>query len=380
MTFSHISDTHLGQTQYNTKEREEDMYNALKQAIDISIKNRVEFVIFAGDLFDKPKPDGRAIVTLGDELLKLRDAGIPAYFILGEHDISRMSGTPVSFIYNNFEVAKYIGDGEPVKVGNTLIVGFDKMRRDEIEEHREEFDRAQRQAEEHTGPSILVMHQGIIEANKFAGEMAVNQLPKSFSYYAMGHLHTKFEKKFESIGGGMIAYPGSTELASSEGIQESQKGFYQVDLSGSEPVMSWTRLDTRPHMVFSLAREELEGKISEMVSAITSHSKKPIVKVRVSGKHLDMNEINAIAKPLHEKALYCSIIPEQSVERTEIMTSEPSNTNKELLRHTKNSVNDDKLAEFAINDLLPLLSSNKTDEALSLVKMDYEEFRSKELK
>ena len=45
MKFSHISDTHLGQYR-SKKEREDDTYNAFKQAIEISIKDKVDFVIF----------------------------------------------------------------------------------------------------------------------------------------------------------------------------------------------------------------------------------------------------------------------------------------------------------------------------------------------
>ena len=51
MIFSHISDTHLGLQQYGSEEREQDIYDSFNQAIDISIKDKVDFVIFAGDIF-----------------------------------------------------------------------------------------------------------------------------------------------------------------------------------------------------------------------------------------------------------------------------------------------------------------------------------------
>jgi DNA repair exonuclease SbcCD nuclease subunit len=53
MKFSHISDTHLGQYR-SKKEREDDTYNAFKQAIEISIKDKVDFVIFSGDILIRP--------------------------------------------------------------------------------------------------------------------------------------------------------------------------------------------------------------------------------------------------------------------------------------------------------------------------------------
>ena len=47
MIFSHISDTHLGLQQYGLEEREKDIYDSFNQAIDISINDHVDFVIFA---------------------------------------------------------------------------------------------------------------------------------------------------------------------------------------------------------------------------------------------------------------------------------------------------------------------------------------------
>ena len=35
MLFSHISDTHLGLKQYNSDEREQDVYDVFNQAVDI---------------------------------------------------------------------------------------------------------------------------------------------------------------------------------------------------------------------------------------------------------------------------------------------------------------------------------------------------------
>ena len=47
MLFSHISDTHLGLVQYGSEERAQDVYDAFNQAIDTSINDHVDFVIFA---------------------------------------------------------------------------------------------------------------------------------------------------------------------------------------------------------------------------------------------------------------------------------------------------------------------------------------------
>jgi DNA repair exonuclease SbcCD nuclease subunit len=73
---SHISDLHLGYSQFSLEEREEDVYQAFHEAIDVSIKERVRLVILAGDLFHNPRPCGKAIITLGNILKKLREKQI----------------------------------------------------------------------------------------------------------------------------------------------------------------------------------------------------------------------------------------------------------------------------------------------------------------
>src|SRR3972149_9803243 len=113
MIFSHISDTHLGFVQYYSEEREQDVYAAFDEAIDLSIKDHVDFVIFAGDIFHVPNPSGKAILVLANALTRLKQNGIDSFFILGEHDISRTRATPVPFVYNNLEFSKYIGQGKP---------------------------------------------------------------------------------------------------------------------------------------------------------------------------------------------------------------------------------------------------------------------------
>ena len=132
MIFSHISDTHLGLQQYGLEEREQDIYDSFNQAIDISIKDKVDFVIFAGDIFHTPNPNGKAILQMANALKRLKQNSIESFFILGEHDISRIRATPIPYVYHNLEFSKYIGHGKPVYYKNVMITGFDKIRKNEI--------------------------------------------------------------------------------------------------------------------------------------------------------------------------------------------------------------------------------------------------------
>ena len=111
MIFSHIADTHLGLEQYGSHEREQDMYDSFNQAIDISINDHVDFVIFSGDIFDVPNPNGTAILQMANALKRLKENSIDSFFVLGEHDISRIRTTPIPYVYHNLGFSKYIGQG-----------------------------------------------------------------------------------------------------------------------------------------------------------------------------------------------------------------------------------------------------------------------------
>lgn len=211
MIFSHISDTHLGFTQYNSEERENDVYLAFDEAIDVSIKDHVSFVIFAGDIFHVPNPSGRAIVVLANALKRLKQNSIDSFFILGEHDISRVRAIPVPYVYHNLDFSRYIGNGKSFIYRNILIAGFDKRRKMECDTFEQDFIKIDAESKNHNGHRILVLHQGISEINKFAGELNATDLPKNFSYYAMGHLHEKELKNFSHLGG-PLAYPGSIDI------------------------------------------------------------------------------------------------------------------------------------------------------------------------
>lgn len=305
VTFAHISDTHLGQKQYGAREREEDMYGAFSQAVDISIRDHVEFALISGDLFDMAGRGRRAVVEFAKQAKRLADAGIPAYYVLGEHDTARIGATPLDFARNYMAPAIHAGDRRPIEVGGTLILGFDMFAPDELNMARISLEEAGAIAKAHQGKSVLLMHQGITEATGVPGELETSALPGSFSYYAMGHLHDRHEARPDGLGG-PLAYPGSTEVAIHEGINGHEKGFYEVDLSGEGASLSWIGLDTRPHMLFCADYADLGSRAAEIASAASACKKKPVVGISLSGK-FDAAEARRIAAPVRDASVWCQI-------------------------------------------------------------------------
>jgi len=380
MLFSHISDTHLGLVQYGSEERENDVYHAFNQAIDTSIKDHVDFVIFSGDIFHVPNPNGTAIVHMANALKRLKQNKIDSFFILGEHDISRIRTTPIPYVYHNLEFSKYIGLGNPIEYKNILLVGFDKIRKNEMSTYEEKFSDIDEIAKNRSGHKILVMHQGITEFNKFAGELLSTDLPKNFTYYAMGHLHDHDIKHFSHLNG-PIAYPGSIELTTSEGIKETEKGFFEVDISAQETTTEWIRLDTRQQFSFKIKYDEISKSIDEVCKKIGIPERKPIIELKIEGGNIETDIIQAQISRLNSLTLRCFWkIISKNEEDSSVLLEKPRLIDDELFRLSVNALGSEKIASFAVKELLPLLTTNQLKEATQIVVENFEHYKKEKQK
>jgi DNA repair exonuclease SbcCD nuclease subunit len=375
MLFSHISDTHLGLVQYGSEEREQDVYDVFNQAIDTSIKDHVDFVIFAGDIFHVPNPNGTAIIQMANGLKRLKQNNVDSFFILGEHDISRIRTTPIPYVYHNLEFSKYIGQGKPIEYKGVMLVGFDKIRKAEISQYEEKFSAIDNSVKDHSGHKILVLHQGITEFNKFAGELQSTDLPKNFTYYAMGHLHDKDVKQFNHLSG-PVAYPGSIELTTSEGIKETKKGFFEVDISGKEAIPNWIELDARPQISFKTEYQDLAKTIGEISEKIVTEGKKPIVEVKIQGENIETDHIQAQIARLNSLVLRCFWrISTKQVSDSSVFLDRPNVIDDEMYRLSIDALGSEQSAKFAIKELLPILATGEIKEASQLVFENFEKFK-----
>tara|TARA_B100000287_G_scaffold244119_1_gene229535 strand:- start:2113 stop:3249 length:1137 start_codon:yes stop_codon:yes gene_type:complete len=371
MKFSHISDTHLGLVQYGLEEREQDIYDTFNQAIDISIKDKVDFVIFAGDVFHTPTPSGTAILQMANALKRLKQNEIESFFVLGEHDISRVRTTPIPYVYHNLEFSKYIGREEPVYYKDVMIVGLDKIRKNEMEGLEEKFTKIESLASKHDGHKILVLHQGITEVNKFAGEINSTDLPKNFTYYAMGHLHDKFLKQYEHLKG-PLAYPGSTDMTSNQG--DIEKGFFEVDISETDAKPEWKKLDTRLQIIKKIEFEKIDSEIQELNEKISKLEKKPIIKIKIKGDNLERDVIESKFTDLVSKSLHFSWELSKEDDESSVFLNRPAQIDQELFKLAANALKSEKLAHIAINELLPLLSTRQVDSATQIVIENFGNF------
>src|SRR5690348_1898289 len=87
-SFIHVADTHLGYEQYGVRERFNDFSQAFWDIVDDTIRRNVDFMVIAGDLFNKRAIDAQTLIHAIEGLKKLKDRGIPVIAIEGNHDRS----------------------------------------------------------------------------------------------------------------------------------------------------------------------------------------------------------------------------------------------------------------------------------------------------
>jgi DNA repair exonuclease SbcCD nuclease subunit len=98
---AHLADLHLGYRQFdrqNTRganQREADVAEAFRCAVDDLLEQRPDLILFAGDIFHSVRPTNPAILFLFQQLQRLRVAlpDTPVVLVAGDHDTPRTSET-----------------------------------------------------------------------------------------------------------------------------------------------------------------------------------------------------------------------------------------------------------------------------------------------
>ncbi len=380
LQFLHTSDTHLGCAQFDSRDREQDVYEAFSEVVDTAVKDKVDAVLHAGDIFHVPRPGGTPLVKLADGIKNLGDKGIKFYFTLGEHDISRVTGTPSPYVFHKLGLATYVGGEKPVLHGDTMILGFPKARRSEIDGLVSSLKQADEAASRHAGKKVLVLHQGLSEFNRWAGEMTANDLPPNFDYYAMGHLHDHGLKRFDRLHG-PVCYPGSIDPTPGEGVKETKKGFYIVDMSGAEASEDWVEIkSSRQQYAFDVDYWSIRERAASIADEVRSkgHVKKPVLFLKVRGEGIENSKVTSAFSDLIALSLHCGWeAVEERPSADKLFAERPSDVRQEIFDLAARALGDQAVAAFAVKELLPLLEAGEHEEALDLVYSTFEASRFK---
>lgn len=303
--FAHIADVHLGG--WKQQPLQDLNLESFKKVIEACIREKVEFAVIAGDLFDTAFPPIDVLKETFAEFKKLKDAGIPCFLIAGSHDYS-VSGKTFLDVLEKAGFCKNVAIFEEINgkimlqptihkgvaiygyPGKTSGLEIGDLRRAQFNEAPGMF-------------KIFMLHTTI---DKAKGNLPIDALetakvPKA-DYYAMGHLHIDFQ--YENF-----VYPGPVFPNNFQELEDLQHGrFYIVDTDLEKPLK---RIDLKIKDVVSFDIEVNNSlrATEQILSELEKRDlKDKIVLLRVrgileSGKHSDIKFVQ-IEEAVKKKGAY----------------------------------------------------------------------------
>lgn len=238
--FLHTADLHLdspfaGLSAAGELERlQQSTFQAFDRLIDYAVKEKPDFIVIAGDVYDGEDRSLRAQIRFQKGMQQLNEAGIPVYVSYGNHDHLAGSWTTVSLPPNvesfaeNVEQKKLTVRGEDV-----YLYGFSYPSRHVREPMITHYPKA----------SADGLHIGLLHGSA-AGDSAhavyapftlAELAEKNYHYWALGHIHKRQVLSHDPA----VVYPGN--LQGRHRNEQGVKGFYDVTLSKTSCELAFVR-------------------------------------------------------------------------------------------------------------------------------------------
>ena len=246
MKYAHLADLHLGSWR-EEKMRELSLKVFLK-AIDDCILKQVDFILFAGDMFNTSLPALDSLKIVTKKLKELKDKDIPIYVVAGSHDFSPSGKTMIDVLENAGllkNVCKGIVNDETKQLHlNITIDQKTGAKITGILGRKGQLDKTYYQnlnleaLENESGYKIFMFHTTLTELKPKHLEKIESQpasfLPKGFNYYAGGHVHHKTEVTLPELGTGPLTYPGALFPNNFGELEKYSFGGYYIIETNSE--------------------------------------------------------------------------------------------------------------------------------------------------
>ncbi len=327
MRVAHLADPHLGFRQYHRltpagiNQREADVANAFRSAIDGIIAERVDAVLIAGDLFHTVRPTNAAIVFAFRQFQRLREAlpQAPIVLIAGNHDTPRSSETGT--ILRLFEEA-----GVDIAVDEPRRFRYPHLDLSVLAVPHIALLSTERPVLEPEGPEnrqVLLLHgevAGVFPFDRSSVEyggviLERNELhAEDWTYVALGHYHVRHQVDKRAWYAGALEYVTPNvwgELKDEDAQRVDGKSWLLVDIETGKVearrVEVGRRLiDLPPVSAVGRTAEEVDRFIERAVGSIPKGYADQVVRLVITGiprhvvRELDHTAIRAIkASALH---------------------------------------------------------------------------------
>ncbi|MCL4835390.1 MAG: exonuclease SbcCD subunit D, partial [Caldilineaceae bacterium] len=249
--FLHLADCHLGYRQYGRNERFNDFSKAFYAVMDAAVSEKVDFVVLAGDLFQKRSIDALTLNHAMRGLERLQKAGIPCLAVEGNHELAYFNES-IGWMRFLAERELLILLDTPFEDGKPILQAYTRKRGAYIDIKPglrvyglRYYGSSTASAVAHIGAALseedrsgveytlFIAHTGI--EGVLAGEAGglthreLAPLHSHVNYLALGHVHKPFD--FD----GWIYNPGSPETCSMTEAAWPERGYYLVDVDTSAP-------------------------------------------------------------------------------------------------------------------------------------------------
>ncbi|MDM7324031.1 MAG: exonuclease SbcCD subunit D, partial [Thermus sp.] len=279
----HTADWHLGKVLKGV-DRTPEIGEALKALLEIVAKERVDLVAVSGDLFDRPQVSAEAEAMAVEFFLRLRELGVPALVIAGNHDPKeRLEALSPLFALAGTEVRGkplFREEGGVVKVKGVEVALLPfvserilvKKVLQEAEERHRSYAYAMGRILDNLKSALMLGHFALVGVRPGGGEFVFHladsyavppsALPLEARYVALGHIHRQ-----QQVSEAPVAwYAGSLiQLDFGEG-EGAERGILLVEFPERGPVRVHPIRERwgKPLRTFRLKPEELDGRLGEM--------------------------------------------------------------------------------------------------------------------
>jgi DNA repair exonuclease SbcCD nuclease subunit len=292
---AHLADLHLGFRQYERQtarganQRETDVAEAFKRAVDDLLEQRPDLILIAGDVFHSVRPTNPAILFLFRQLQRLRaelpDA--PVVLLAGDHDTPRSAETGT--ILKLYEVL-----GVEIVVDKPRRITFPRLDAAVLAVPSQALHSPERpamRAERGVARNILLLHGEVEDAvgpewrKLNPGPSLVSRAEIGFAqwdYVALGNYHVAQEIEANGWYAGSLDYVTNNpwgELQDEKKLGTKGKGYVMVDDGRVtfRPIAPPRRfVDLALLDAAGLTAKELDARIAQRV-----HDAKPAIEDQV---------------------------------------------------------------------------------------------------
>ena len=236
MRFLHLADLHIGK-RVNGFSMIEDQKFVFEQVYNVIENEKIDGIIMAGDIYDKPVPSAEAVKLFDEMLTRLVSINLPIFVISGNHDSAERIGfgsdilsaakVYMSRVYNG-NLQKIELEDDYGKI-NVYLLPFIKpatvkniYKEAEIKDYDVALEYVLSQEKiDKTKRNVIVSHQFVTGALRSESEeVSVGGLDnvsvenyEAFDYVALGHIHRAQQMGRESAryAGTLLKYSFSEE-------------------------------------------------------------------------------------------------------------------------------------------------------------------------